>query len=107
MGRSVQSQVNRAAERAKNGAGKSAVHQVLASHTPPLAQDVSAPLYVLTDKVRVGIEVATMEISKDALSKISLHLLNPKQVSCPGTFGKVCPGSALSFKDTVQKHTHF
>lgn len=52
VGRSVQSQVNRAAERAKNGAGRSAVPQVLAPHTPPLAQDAAAPLHALTGAAR-------------------------------------------------------
>lgn len=61
----------------------------------PLAQDAAAPLYPLTDatrwhKVRAGIKVATVEISKDALSKIPVHLLNPKQQSCPDTFLRGC-----------------
>lgn len=76
----------------------------------PLAQDAAAPLYPLTDatrwhKVRAGIKVATVEISKDALSKIPVHLLNPKQQSCPDTFWKVCPGSALSFLKPYYKST--
>lgn len=77
-------------------------------HTlPPLAQDAAAPLHPLTDaerwhKVRA---VATTEISKDALSKIPVHLLNPKHQSCPDTFWKVCPGSALSFLKPLYKST--
>lgn len=49
--------------------------------------------------------MATVEISKDALSKIPAHLLNPKQQSCPDTFWKVCPGSALSFLKPYYKST--
>jgi len=102
-GRPGQSSAN---GRARNRAGRSAVHQVLALHTPsPLSRCSCSPLSAdRCCKVPQGKsrgEGSYYRMTKDAISTTPVHLLNPNQQSRTHTQSERFPSLSLKLLEAI------